>query len=104
MLNYFDPSRHSQSDWEKDFGTPKINAEKMISLSIDGQFITVPEGTSVMRAAAELGITVPKLCATDSLDAFGSCRLCMVEIEGVKGKPAACTTPVSDSMAVITQS
>ena len=104
MLNYFDPSRHSQSDWEKDFGTPKINAEKLISLSIDGQFITVPEGTSVMRAAAELGITVPKLCATDSLDAFGSCRLCMVEIEGVKGKPAACTTPVSDSMAVITQS
>ena len=48
-----------------------------------------------MRAAALAGIDVPKLCATDSLDAFGSCRLCLVEIDGRRGTPASCTTPVA---------
>ena len=71
---------------EKDYGTPAVHAvnNKMVTLEIDGQEITVPEGTSIMRAAADLGIMVPKLCATDSLDPFGSCRLCLVEIEGRK--------------------
>ncbi|MFP4328762.1 MAG: formate dehydrogenase subunit alpha, partial [Paracoccaceae bacterium] len=69
----------------------------------DGIAVTVPEGTSVMRAAAEAGITVPKLCATDSLEAFGSCRLCVVEIEGRRGTPASCTTPVAEGMVVHTQ-
>ena len=64
---------------------------------------TVPAGTSVMRAAAEAGIDVPKLCATDSLEPFGSCRLCLVEIEGGQGTPASCTTPCSDGMVVRTQ-
>ena len=45
----------------------------------------VPEGTSVMRAAAMAGIDIPKLCATDCLEAFGSCRLCLVEVDGVQG-------------------
>jgi formate dehydrogenase major subunit len=66
-----------------------------VTLTIDGFEVTVPEGTSVMRAAAEAGIGVPKLCATDSLEAFGSCRLCVVEIEGRRGTPASCTTPVA---------
>ena len=57
-----------------------------------------------MRAAAEAGIGVPKLCATDSLQAFGSCRLCLVEIEGRKGYPASCTTPAEAGMKVHTQS
>jgi formate dehydrogenase major subunit len=56
-----------------------------------------------MRAAAEAGIAVPKLCATDSLEAFGSCRLCVVEIEGRRGTPASCTTPVVPGMVVHTQ-
>ena len=66
-----------------------------MTLEIDGQQVTVPEGTSIMRAAMELGTKIPKLCATDMLDAFGSCRLCLVEIEGRKGTPASCTTPVA---------
>ena len=62
---------------EIDYGTPRSKSEKMVSLSIDGKQITVPEGTSIMRAAMETGIEIPKLCATDMLDAFGSCRLCL---------------------------
>ena len=57
-----------------------------------------------MRAAALAGIAVPKLCATDSVEAFGSCRLCVVEIEGRRGTPASCTTPVAAGMVVHTQS
>jgi formate dehydrogenase major subunit len=67
---------------DRDFGTPAAKSKTMVTLTIDGFDITVPEGTSIMRAAAEIGIRVPKLCATDSIDAFGSCRLCLVEIEG----------------------
>ncbi|MEE9195553.1 MAG: formate dehydrogenase subunit alpha [Alphaproteobacteria bacterium] len=88
---------------ETDFGTPEKACEIEVTLDIDGQAVTVPAGTSVMRAAAELGIQVPKLCATDSLEAFGSCRLCLVEIEGAKGLPASCTTPVAEGMQVATQ-
>uniref|UniRef100_UPI0026385E2C formate dehydrogenase subunit alpha n=1 Tax=uncultured Devosia sp. TaxID=211434 RepID=UPI0026385E2C len=88
---------------EIDFGTPASTAEKTVSLSIDGFIVSVPEGTSVMRAAMDAGISVPKLCATDMLDAFGSCRLCLVEIEGRNGTPASCTTLVSEGMVVRTQ-
>ncbi|MEX5728447.1 formate dehydrogenase major subunit [Rhodovulum iodosum] len=89
---------------EADFGTPaRAAAAATVTLSIDGQVVRVPEGTSVMRAAAEAGISVPKLCATDSLEAFGSCRLCLVEIEGRRGTPASCTTPVADGMVVRTE-
>ncbi|GAC1694725.1 MAG: formate dehydrogenase subunit alpha [Steroidobacteraceae bacterium] len=75
-----------------------------VTLEIDGQPITVPDGTSVMRAAALAGVSVPKLCATDTLKAFGSCRLCLVEIEGRKGYPASCTTTVAAGMKIRTQS
>ena len=74
-----------------------------VSLTVDEQEITVPGGTSVMQAAAGVDINVPKLCATDSLDAFGSCRVCLVEIEGRKGYPASCTTEVEEGMVVHTQ-
>ncbi|MCV2881499.1 formate dehydrogenase subunit alpha [Actibacterium sp. XHP0104] len=88
---------------DADFGTPASRSKAMVSLTIDGHRVTVPEGTSVMRAAAEAGVKVPKLCATDSVQAFGSCRLCLVEIEGRKGTPASCTTPVAPGMSVQTQ-
>ncbi|MGW5128223.1 formate dehydrogenase subunit alpha [Streptomyces sp. NPDC004069] len=88
---------------EPDFGTPEKPGEPTVSVEVDGLPVTVPEGTSVMRAAALAGIDVPKLCATDSLDAFGSCRLCVVEIDGRRGTPASCTTPVADGMRVRTQ-
>ncbi len=88
---------------DRDFGTPAAKSKQMVTLSIDGFDVTVPEGTSIMRAAAEAGIQVPKLCATDSVDAFGSCRLCLVEIEGRNGTPASCTTPVAPGIKVHTQ-
>ena len=88
---------------EIDYGTPSVRTEKTVTLTIDGASVTVPEGTSIMRAAMELGTKIPKLCATDMLDAFGSCRLCLVEIDGRPGTPASCTTPVANGMAVRTQ-
>ena len=86
-----------------DYGTPKRVSKKLITLEIDGVEVSVPEGTSVMSAAVDAGIKVPKLCATDSLEAFGSCRLCLVEIDGRKGYPASCTTTVAPGMKVRTQ-
>ena len=88
---------------DRDFGTPAAKSKQMVTLSIDGFDVTVPEGTSIMRAAATAGIQVPKLCSTDSIDAFGSCRLCLVEIEGRNGTPASCTTPVAPGLKVHTQ-
>ena len=88
---------------EIDTGTPIRVAEASVTLTIDGQSVTVPAGTSVMAAAMSMGTKIPKLCATDMLEAFGSCRLCLVEIEGRKGTPASCTTPVEQGMAVRTQ-
>jgi len=88
---------------EHDYGTPERDSAKLVTLTIDGREVTVPEGTSVMRAAALSEIKIPKLCATEQLEAFGSCRLCLVQIEGMKGLPASCTTPVAQGMKVRTQ-
>jgi len=88
---------------EFDYGTPKSNATDMVTLTIDGRQVTVPAGTSIMRASREAGIDVPKLCATDMVDAFGSCRLCLIEVEGRNGTPASCTTPVAAGLVVHTQ-
>jgi formate dehydrogenase major subunit len=100
-------------DPNKDYGTPSpisyldlANPEStvtMVSGTIDGQRVTVPQGSSVMRAASSMDINVPKLCATDSIEPFGSCRMCIVAIEGRRGFPASCTTPFEDGMVVTTQ-
>jgi formate dehydrogenase major subunit len=100
----------------KDYGTPSplsfqdlldgldSNQDiETVSGTIDGQSVTVPKGTSVMRAAATLDVNIPKLCATDSIEAFGSCRICLVAIEGRRGFPASCTTPFEEGMNVTTQ-
>ena len=71
-----------------DLGTPEGGGAD-VTLEIDGAPVTVPAGTSIMRAAAIAGTDVPKLCATDTLKSFGSCRVCLVEIEGRKGFPAS---------------
>ncbi|WP_326538890.1 formate dehydrogenase subunit alpha [Pseudorhodoferax sp.] len=89
---------------ERDYGTPARQSTEEVTLTIDGAQVTVPKGTSLMRAAMDAGVSVPKLCATDSLEPFGSCRLCLVEIEGRKGTPASCTTPAEAGMQVRTQS
>jgi len=89
----------------RDFGTPRpVDSGPLVKLTIDGREVSVQQGTSLLRAAAEAGIKVPKLCATDSLDPFGSCRVCLVEIEGRKGYPASCTTEAEAGMVVRTQS
>ena len=88
---------------QTDHGTPKRASAQEVTLEIDGNQVTVPKGTSLMRAAMDAGISVPKLCATDSLEPFGSCRLCLVEIDGRKGFPASCTTPAESGMNVRTQ-
>ncbi|MCB0908004.1 MAG: (2Fe-2S)-binding protein, partial [Nocardioidaceae bacterium] len=87
---------------ETDLGTPRGTGADLVSVTVDGHRVEVPAGTSVMRAAAEAGVAIPKLCATDSLQAFGSCRMCLVEVEGGRGAPASCTTPCSDGMVVHT--
>src|SRR5262245_1333812 len=88
---------------EYDLGTPETVGEP-VALTIDGVAVTAPAGASILRAAAIAGIAIPKLCATDSLEAFGSCRLCLVEIDGRAGTPAACTTPVAPGLVVRTRS
>jgi formate dehydrogenase major subunit len=89
---------------EVDYGTPARAAQRTVTLEIDGKPVTIPAGSSVMRAAAEAGVSVPKLCATDSVEAFGSCRLCLVEIDGRRGTPASCTTLAEPGMKVRTSS
>ena len=88
---------------EIDFGTPAVTDTDEVTLTIDGQEVRAPKGTSIMRAAQMVGTTIPKLCATDSLEPFGSCRVCLVEIEGRRGTPASCTTPVEEGMVVHTE-
>ena len=88
---------------ELDFGTPIRTGAAEVTLTVDGRMVSVPQGTSVMAAAALIDNPIPKLCATDSLEPFGSCRLCLVEIEGRKGTPASCTTPVEEGMVVHTR-
>ena len=100
MVQQFDPA---QVDYSQDLGTPGAKSDVMVTVRIDGMPVSVPEGTSVMRAAAMVGANIPKLCATDNLNAFGSCRLCLVEIEGRPGTPASCTTPCAEGMSVHTQ-
>ena len=96
---------HSRTNYDDqlDYGTPASQSDIQVTLTIDDREITVPEGTSIMRASIMAGINVPKLCATDSLEPFGSCRLCVVEIEGRRGYPASCTTPVAEGLKVHTQ-
>jgi len=96
MLNFYQP--------QPDQGTPEKITGNQVTLQIDGVEVTVPEGTSVMRAASQGRVKIPRLCATEQLEAFGSCRVCLVEIEGRKGFPASCTTPVEAGMQVKTQS
>lgn len=90
-------------DKQKDYGTPISSSTDMVNLEIDGFKVSAPAGTSVMRAASSIGIEIPKLCATDSVEPFGSCRLCVVQVEGGRGLPASCTTPIWEGMKVVTQ-
>lgn len=73
-----------------------------IGLTIDGQRIEVDEGRTVLEAAGEAGINIPTICDHKDLSPFGACRMCVVEIEGVRGFPTSCTTPAAPGMVVRT--
>jgi formate dehydrogenase major subunit len=88
---------------QTDLGTPASSSAGTVKVEIDGLPATVKAGSSILRAARESGVDIPKLCATDSLKPFGSCRMCLVEVEGQKGYPASCTTPVEAGMKIRTQ-
>jgi formate dehydrogenase major subunit len=88
---------------EIDYGTPESPLKDTVDIEIDGLPATVKAGTTILRAARESGVEIPRLCATDSLKPFGSCRLCVVEIEGRTGYPASCTTAVEPGMKIRTQ-
>jgi bidirectional [NiFe] hydrogenase diaphorase subunit len=75
-----------------------------IKLKIDGVDVAVAEGTTILQAARANGITIPTLCDLDGLSGYGGCRLCMVEIHGSPRLFAACVTPASMGMEVVTQS
>ena len=96
MLQFYQP--------EQDLGTPDPKSDRSVTLTINGVAVSAPAGSSVMRAAALAGIKLPRLCATDALEPFGSCRVCLVEIAGKRGFPASCTTPVEEGMVVNTHS
>jgi len=73
-----------------------------ILLTIDGKEVEVEEGVTVLEAAKKSGIYIPTLCYQSSLSPFGACRLCIVEIENMRGFPSSCTTPAADGMVVHT--
>ena len=80
------------------------NSMGRINLTIDGQRVEVDEGRTVLQAATEAGIVIPTICDHKDLSPFGACRMCIVEIDGVRGYPTSCTTPASAGMVVRTQS
>ena len=75
---------------------------QMVTLTIDGQEVAVPAGTTVLEAASAVGIEIPTLCYHEKLLPLGGCRLCLVEIERMRGLQTACTTPVREGMVVHT--
>lgn len=77
--------------------------EQQVRLTINGQEVTVPASATILEAADRAGISIPTLCYYPGLKPSGSCRLCAVEINGYRGLPAACTTPVERGMRVQTE-
>jgi formate dehydrogenase major subunit len=76
----------------------------MVQITINGKQMEVPEGTTVLRAAEMAGIYIPRLCDHKALTPYGGCRLCIVEVQGVRVPMASCTLPVNNGMVVNTES
>jgi predicted molibdopterin-dependent oxidoreductase YjgC len=76
------------------------NTTKLITATIDGSEVCVPEGSTILQAAKKAGIYIPTLCSLECLADYGGCRLCMVEVENMRGFPTACTTPLSSDMTI----
>jgi len=75
----------------------------MLKLIINGRQISAASGMTVLQAAQEAGIYIPTLCADPDLEPHGGCRLCIIEIKGMRGMPTACTTTISDGMVINTE-
>ncbi len=91
---------------EKKEATQATDAAERVSLTIDGREVTAPAGTSVLDAALGAGVDIPHLCYSPELGlpATGSCRLCLVEVEGAKGPVASCVHPIAPGMVIRTDS
>jgi len=76
----------------------------MVNLTLNLQEIQVPEGTTILHAARQLGVKIPTLCNLENREAIGACRVCLVEVEGARTLMAACSTPVNEGMVVRTHS
>src|SRR5690606_19683069 len=81
----------------------RVIEEYMVQITINNKQIDVPEGTTVLRAAEMAGIQIPKLCEHKELTPYGGCRLCIVEVQGVRVPMASCTLPVNNGMVVNTE-
>ena len=79
-----------------------ITEPKTLTMEINGKEVSFPEGVTVLRAAELNGVYIPSLCSHKDLSPFGSCRLCMVEIEGMRGYPLSCNTSATQGMKVLT--
>ncbi|KYO64795.1 NADH-dependent [FeFe] hydrogenase, group A6 [Thermovenabulum gondwanense] len=75
---------------------------EMVTLTIDGQKVQVPKGTTVLEAARKLGIKIPTLCFLKGINEIGACRMCVVEVKGARNLQASCVYPVSEGMEVLT--
>ncbi|WKZ38541.1 MAG: molybdopterin-dependent oxidoreductase [Anaerolineales bacterium] len=83
--------------------TERIKEERMVEITINGKKVSAPKGTTVLRAAEMAGIQIPKLCDHKHLAPYGGCRLCIVEVKGMRVPIASCTLPVSDGMEIETE-
>ena len=79
-----------------------VQDSKLVTATIDDKSVKVPDGLTVLEAATQAGIYIPTLCYHPSLKPYGGCRMCIVEIEGLRGFPTSCTTPVADGMKIKT--
>ncbi len=75
---------------------------EMVTLTIDGQVVRVPAGTTVLEAAQQAGIDIPTLCYLKEINKIGACRVCLVEVKGARGLQASCVYPVAEGMEVKT--
>ena len=78
------------------------NVVRTLNMEIDHRPVVVPPGVSVLRAAELNGVDIPSLCSHKDLSPFGGCRMCVVEIEGMRGYPLSCSTTVQEGMKVLT--
>jgi formate dehydrogenase (NADP+) alpha subunit len=79
-----------------------MTREKRLNVTIDNKKVEVRPGLTILQAARENGVYIPSLCTLEQLPSYGACRLCVVEVDGLRGFPTSCTTPVEDGMIIRT--